>query len=96
MIRETKNFLNLLGLAKALPLNNGVLTQKYDDGTLKLQGHVKDGKKTGTWVFYFSNGKKQSSGNYVDGKKHGLWTFFYEDGKTKQKEYFHENLRSGH
>ncbi len=44
---------------------NGVYYSYYDDGTLFQSGEVKDGKKVGTWTYYFENGEKKEEGIFT-------------------------------
>lgn len=39
---------------------NGILTEFYDNGNIKSKGEVKDGKKWGEWIEYYSNGRIQN------------------------------------
>ena len=68
MIKETQNFFSLLGIAKNPLQKNGVLTQKYGNGKIKIQGNVISGFREGVWKFYYKNGELEIEGNLVDGK----------------------------
>ena len=79
MIKETQNFFSLLGIAKNPLQKNGVLTQKYGNGKIKIQGNVISGFREGVWKFYYKNGDIYASGKYIKGKKHGSWIFYHQN-----------------
>ena len=39
------------------------------------QGTIRNGKKDGPWIYYWTNGHLQSKGTYKDGKKDGPWVY---------------------
>ncbi len=39
-------------------------TTYWENGKKKTEGQFKDGKETGNWIYYFSNGKVSMQGNY--------------------------------
>ena len=41
------------------------------------KGLIKNGKKEGAWISYYSNGQLESKGNYENGKKEGAWISYY-------------------
>ena len=43
----------------------------YDNGQVKIDGNLVDGKKEGKWVWYYESGKIEQEVNFVDGKKEG-------------------------
>lgn len=79
--------------------NKGVIIDGalYDmNGTLIGRGITQEnGDKSGEWVFYFPDGKKESEGLYSDGRKSGLWKFYYPDETVKQTGNFRDGKYDG-
>ena len=69
--------------------NNGevVKSETYDiEGNLIAKGVVlQNGLEDGSWVYYYSNGKKRAEGVFRYGIKTGNWTYYYPNGKIQQK-----------
>jgi len=64
---------------------SGSCYEKHENGKIAIKGQMKNGKKEGTWIYWFSDGQKRRETNYVENKKDGLTYFWYENGQ-KQKE----------
>ena len=66
---------------------DGLFYKKFTDvpftgevtGNYRL-GYIKDGKRDGAWVAYWSNGQLRHKGNYKNGKKEGAWVQYNGDG----------------
>ena len=78
---------------------DGILYKKFSDipftGNVidgEQQGFVKEGKKDGSWVEYYENGKLSAKGNYKDGKENGFWELFNEDGSLKKTETWKDGI----
>ena len=65
-------------------LNNGVedglQTDKYENGNKKFEGKMKAGKREGEWFMYFENGSLWSLCNYVEDKKQGKSIVYLPNG----------------
>lgn len=55
------------------------------DGVMSLKGQYKDGLMTGTWQWFYSNGKLKSESNYQGGKKQGLDRSYSPNGQLTQE-----------
>ena len=56
----------------------------YDNGNLKIEGYYNEnGEKTGKWVSYFENGKKNSEANFSKGISHGYSMVWYPNGSVR-------------
>ena len=79
--------------------SKGVITDGtlYDvNGTLIGHGITQEnGDKSGEWIFYFPNGKKESEGIFSNGQKSGLWKFYYPDETLKQTGNFRDGKFDG-
>ena len=69
-------------------LYSGLVYDVYENGQLKSNGNVKDGKPDGRWEWYHENGQLSGKRNYKDGKEEGLWEYFNEDGTLKKTETY--------
>lgn len=59
---------------------NGLVKNRYEEGTVSETGKVKDGYRTSRWVRYFQSGSKQEEGEYVKGEYKLINSWSY-DGK---------------
>ncbi|MBA64803.1 MAG: hypothetical protein CMG55_03275 [Candidatus Marinimicrobia bacterium] len=58
------------------------LVNYYGDGYIEI--NRRNGKLSGSWIKWYSNGKKAEEGIYKNGKKGGIWNGWYKNG---QKQY---------
>lgn len=56
---------------------------------------LENGDKNGDWIFFYSDGKKESEGAFLNGLQTGLWKFYYPDGTIKQKGEFRNGKFNG-
>ena len=49
------------------------------------QGTIRNGKKEGPWVYYYSNGQLSYKGTFKDGKKDGTWIECHRNGQLRLK-----------
>ncbi|PID88055.1 MAG: hypothetical protein CSB06_02215 [Bacteroidia bacterium] len=76
-----------------LPLEKDTLyTLKNPNGTLKIEGNIKNGKPQGLWRYYYPSGNLKAALNYTDGILEGT-AYFYHDkaGKTLKAEAKYQN-----
>lgn len=64
----------------------------YEDGMVKMEGGMKNGKREGEWKAYFPDGKVQSEGIFKDGLRTGKATVYHENGQL----YMEGNYKEGH
>jgi antitoxin component YwqK of YwqJK toxin-antitoxin module len=58
----------------------------YGNRQLKSKGTHKDGKRVGTWVRYWENGRLHYNGTYnKDGEMHGPWVTYTKDETVIEK-----------
>ena len=56
----------------------------HDNGTISQTGFfTKDGKLTGEWISYNTQGEKTATAQYSNGAKVGKWFFWNEDTLTE-------------
>ena len=63
----------------------GSCYEKHENGKIAIKGQFKNGKKDGTWIYWYSDGQKRRETNFSENKKEGLTYYWYENGQ-KQKE----------
>ncbi|MCE1154686.1 MAG: toxin-antitoxin system YwqK family antitoxin, partial [Bacteroidales bacterium] len=61
-------------------LYTGEYREYFDDGSLKVEMNIKDGKPEGAYIVYFSNGKPNEVRAYRNGEFHGTWRTYNEAG----------------
>lgn len=69
--------------------------EKNSSGTLLLEGHLFNNKRSGNWIDYYPDGKVHLVVSYVDGKKEGPYLEFDESGQITAKCDYHNDLRNG-
>ena len=52
---------------ESYPKASGAMAEYYDNGFMKLEGKLKDGKRNGTWKFYKRDGSLQKTVTYKNG-----------------------------
>ena len=76
--------------------NQDNITKTYhENGKLKSEVNLKDGKVEGLGKSYHENGKLQSEGNYKDGKREGLFKTYFENGKLLREGYLKDDKEEG-
>lgn len=63
-----------------------VLREYYEDGALKSESEIKDGKRHGRYREFHPDGTLRLRGKYVKGQPKGTWKYFTPDGKFDRKE----------
>ncbi len=67
-----------------------------DDGTLESEGFFIGKKRTGTWKYYFKDGKTLlSTEEYRDGKRNGVSYTYYVNGKTAKEAHYKDGKLHG-
>ena len=60
--------------------------QYYENGIVKMEGGMKNDKRSGEWKSYFPDGKVQSTGFFEDGIRTGEASVYHENGNIYKKE----------
>ena len=77
-----------LGLAVMLTIqagcgpSDGAYVDLHPNGKVKVEGTYRNGMKTGKWVYYWSDGAKQTEAHYTKDEPSGTWTYFDKRGKA--------------
>ena len=62
------------------------------DGTPKMKGEYKKGKRTSTWNYFDKKGKLEKDSTFLAGYIHGTCTEYFENGNKKhQSSYYYNN-----
>jgi hypothetical protein len=64
----------------------------YENGQLKHEVLLKDGKPEGLGTNYYSSGRVLSKTNWKNGKKHGSVIFYFETGEIKNESLYEEGV----
>ncbi|MCX6308291.1 MAG: hypothetical protein NTY32_05470, partial [Bacteroidia bacterium] len=76
-------------------LYTGGYKEFYDNGELKLEMMIVQGKPEGPYVVYFQNGRPNEVRSYHDGKFHGVWRTYNENGMLISQAEYLENKKHG-
>jgi len=75
---------------------NGLVKIYWEDKSLKGQGNVINGVKTGRWILYHKgSGEKLAEGEYVNDKQQGFWTYYHKNGAKSLEGNFLEDQKTG-
>lgn len=58
------------------------------DAKLLMTGTYATGKRNGTFVSYYRNGKKESEGAYQENQRVGVWQYYHPNGELKHEVGF--------
>lgn len=67
----------------------------FINGEKESEGGIKDGKKDGLWIFWYTNGEKWIEENYSDGVKNGAFTVWYQTGAKNYSGSYNLGRPSG-
>ncbi|BDD08904.1 hypothetical protein FUAX_13360 [Fulvitalea axinellae] len=67
-------------------------TSLYAD---ECKGKTVEGKKEGTWVCFYENGKKREEGAYKTDVKVGAWKYFHENGTVAMEGNYIKGVEKG-
>lgn len=70
-------------------------TEYYEDGMVRMEGGMKDGKREGEWTAYFPDGKVQSTGTFKNGLRTGKATVYYSNGQLYMEGMYKEGHHCG-
>ena len=70
-------------------------TEYYEDGAVKMEGDMKNGKREGEWKAYFPDGKVQSTGTFKNGLRTGKATVYYANGNLYMEGMYKEGRHCG-
>ena len=75
---------------------SGRVFSLYDDGKIKSEGTLKDGKMMSRteWKWY-KNGQKRQVEPYKDGKFNGFFKWWYENGQKNFEETYKDGKKDG-
>jgi antitoxin component YwqK of YwqJK toxin-antitoxin module len=54
--------------------------EEFEEGVLIGRGFLEEGKKQGTWCYFYETGELKQEIEYVTGIEHGAYKFFGKDG----------------
>lgn len=67
----------------------------YEDGTVYMEGEIKNHLRDGEWVSYFPDGKVQSKGFFKDDVRTGKSLVYYENGNLWMDGYYTNGRKTG-
>ena len=66
-----------------------------EKGPIVSKGVYRNGKKEGSWVYFFYHNQISDKGIYKNGKKEGLWISYHESGEVYGKLKYKEGKLDG-
>jgi antitoxin component YwqK of YwqJK toxin-antitoxin module len=76
-------------------VEDGMLIQRYNDGSPKVKGRYKDGKLQGDYREYYPDEDIRVQGQYQQGKKTGYWYYYRRNGNLKKKGRYVQDQKVG-
>lgn len=79
----------------------GVYYKKYSDVLFSgeiigsFKGLMKNGKREGAWLRYYSNGQLDFKGSYKNGREEGAWIFYWNNGQLYSKGNYKNGRKEG-
>lgn len=70
-------------------------TKKDENGHAVEEGYVLDGKKSGSWYNYYTDGRVMAIRNFVDGKVEGIYITIDDRGRIVQQSEYKNNYLDG-
>lgn len=71
----------------------GKVFAKHSNGKIGLVGEYNNGKKEGTWTYWYSTGEKKRISTYSNNKKEGTTYYWHPNGQVA-KEITYRNDRN--
>lgn len=63
----------------------GKVFAKHPNGNLGLVGEYQNGKKIGTWTYWYSTGEKKRESTYQENKKEGTTYYWHPNGQVAKE-----------
>jgi antitoxin component YwqK of YwqJK toxin-antitoxin module len=76
-------------------LYNGIYTESYDNGNLKIKLNIKNGLENGLCYNYYENGNIKEQFSYKDGMFNGEFKEWDKDGNVLAIAYYINNKKEG-
>ena len=64
---------------------SGKVFLKHSNGKIGLLGEYKNGRKEGTWTYWYSTGEKKRESTYRDNKKEGTTYYWHQNGQMAKE-----------
>ncbi len=74
-------------------LENGLMTEFSDSGTVIAKGRYIDGLEDSAWVYLLGDVKVE--GSFKDGKRDGMWKYYYDNGILSFEGKFVDDNQDG-
>ena len=69
-------------------IKDGNFQQYYEDGTLYIEGVCRGEQETGTWSWFYPDGKLWTEKNYVNGKLDGIQIVYDRSGSIADEKMY--------
>ncbi len=76
-------------------MGEGIYSEYYISGQLKMNGLNRAGKSDSVWVYYFETGEEMAEGYYDEGLKTGTWKYYFKSGEISAQGGYEEGQTIG-
>jgi antitoxin component YwqK of YwqJK toxin-antitoxin module len=94
-VSTTSYGIKLIKKASVYDSENGKKTDYYDDGTVKLEYSLSNGKLNGKFIHYYENGRIKTTGSFTNGLKNGVFKEYDESGGLETEYSMSNDMKNG-
>lgn len=76
-------------------ISDGLFRSFHPNGELKMEGNMREGKRTGIWRAFYTDGTLWSEGLYKDGLREGRSMVYHSNGVIKIKGIYQMGRKAG-
>ncbi len=80
-------------LPDGVTVDHGLCVMTYANGTKAGEGRFEDGRTTGIWRGWYSNGQLSMQGKHLFWQKESQWTWWNKDGSISKRESYARGLK---
>ncbi|HAB52872.1 MAG: hypothetical protein A3K31_16145 [Ignavibacteria bacterium RIFOXYA12_FULL_35_25] len=74
---------------------NGEFKISSLNGSVEMEGKIKENLNEGQWRYYYPSGQLESVGDFENNLSEGKWTWYFENGKIREIGYFKAGKKDG-
>lgn len=69
----------------------GKVFAKHENGSIGMVGEIKNGKKEGTWTYWYSTGEKKRETTFINNKKEGITYYWHPNGQVAKEIMYRDD-----
>lgn len=74
-------------------LYNGDYREYHDNGNIRAEIYIVNGRPEGQYVIYYPDGRPHEIRSYRNGKPHGCWRMYNQAGTLVSEANYHMNVK---